>query len=177
MSTDFPYTGGGTLTCWLRGLLEQCHLDITTFVSLIGVADPGPLKSLYYSPYRPLLSYSYDLLARICAIFRGIPLDTLLEYRPLGEQSHRSLPQNEGAGAIAILPALPKDYGRVRCIIGEQRVPFGDYHALAIETNVSEDYLIALADGRMEEIDGDILLALCHRLVRLDCVLRYEPGS
>lgn len=157
----------GRIFCHLKGLLAASgDASIPLLAKRIEVTD---LKALYRLRNNLARAYSFDLLARLCAIMGGMQLDVLLEYVEPGKEARMRF------DAQAVADALPHPYGRVRCLLLELMETYGlTYQQLDAETGIDHETLSDIANARTASIKPKTLLALCQRFGGIGNIFRYE---
>ncbi len=169
VSPSTPVLQIGRVVSHLKELLDANSLSVPQLASRLGVTDLRPLYGLRNNTAR---AYDFALLARVCAIFDLLPLETLLEYVPPGVEPEARYQKR------TVLPALPCPYGGIRSLILDHRgdVPTMQYfEQLGDETALHWSTLANLANYRSKAVRAPTLAVLCRRFGGIAQVYRYDP--
>lgn len=169
-SPSSPALQVGRVVSHLKELLDANGQSVPQFASRLGIADLRPLYSLRNDAVR---TFDFDLLARICAAFDALPLETLLEYLPPGAEPEARYQKR------TILGVLPGPYGCIRCLILDHRdglTTMQYLEQLADETDLHWSTIANLANYRSKAVRSSTLAALCQHFGGITQVYRYDPG-
>jgi DNA-binding Xre family transcriptional regulator len=164
-----PDSGGVQIVSHLRELLVVHNLSVRQLATRIALPDP---RRLYELRNNEAITYEFDILARLCAIFGFLPLQALLEYVPAGGQPTPRFQQYD------LLAELPATYGGICCHLLEHRgtlVPTRYFQHLAEQTRLHWTTLAKLSRYESCEIRITTLRALASHFEGLESIFTYDP--
>lgn len=170
VSPSAPVLQVGRVVSHLKELLDANGLSVRQLADRLGVADLRPLYGLRNNTAR---AYDFALLARVCALFDLLPLETLLEYVPKGAEPETHYQKR------TVLLALPCPYGGIRSLILEHRGDLATmqyFEQVGDETALHWSTISNLANYRSKAVRSSTLAALCQHFGGIAHVYVYDPN-
>jgi DNA-binding Xre family transcriptional regulator len=164
---------GGEIACDLRDLLFSSDIRLSTLARRI----EEDRRRLVAWEKNSAERFHLDTLARLCAIFGGIPVQLILRFIPPPADSPGDLqadpqPPTRTIAVVRALPALPQPYGHIEFLWEQQG---WSSRQLARETTLWKETLDDLTSNSSHAIARRTLVKLCCRLEGIENVMRFVP--
>jgi DNA-binding Xre family transcriptional regulator len=160
----------GQIVSHLRELIAANDLTLSELSRRAGLHVPNP--QIYDLVHNSVQVYKFDILARLCALFGGLPLEVLLEYVPPGGEPDLRFLQRE------VLTGLSVPYGWIRCWLKDraaETTPPLTYRQIGQGLGPHKDTVSNLANYRTGGVNARTMAALCARFGGIERVFSYDP--